>query len=137
MAFLREARGHGIRSGFTIPIDAAFGRKASVTFSSMKESVADDLVVDPYTALSVGAFLDSFVDLLKIRDVSDAVACPLTPVQLECLSWTAEGKANQDVAILCGVTRRAVESQLHHVRQRLDVLTTCQAVAVAVRSGWL
>lgn len=137
VSYLCEARDQGVRSGFSIPIDAAYRRKACLTFASQRDTLPHDLAVEPLAALSAAASLDCFLDVVRVRDACTLDTCPLTLSQLECLSWIAQGKANGDVAILRGVTIRAVEFHLHQIRQRLDVLTTSHAVAVAVRAGWI
>ncbi|PWJ16498.1 helix-turn-helix transcriptional regulator [Jannaschia seohaensis] len=53
----------------------------------------------------------------------------LSPRQREILSWIADGKSVQDVAILMDRSLAAIEKQLREARKRLGVETTAQAVA--------
>lgn len=63
--------------------------------------------------------------------------CPLTDSQLECLAWLSEGKTNADIAALRNVSHRAVEYQLQSIRQKLNAVTTNQALGIAVRRRWI
>ncbi len=51
--------------------------------------------------------------------------------QQEVLNWVADGKTNQDIATIMGVTMGTVEKHLRLVRQKLNVETTPQAVLKA------
>ncbi len=51
--------------------------------------------------------------------------------QQEVLNWVAEGKTNQDIATILGVTPATVEKHLRLVREKLNVDTTAQAVLKA------
>jgi DNA-binding CsgD family transcriptional regulator len=48
-----------------------------------------------------------------------------------------QGKTNDDIAALRNVSRRAVEFQLQSIRQKLNVLTTYQALGIAVKRKWI
>jgi DNA-binding CsgD family transcriptional regulator len=66
-----------------------------------------------------------------------AAASPLTTYQLECLAWLSQGKSNDDIAALRSVSRRAVEFQLQNIRRKLNVLTTYQALGIAIKRKWI
>lgn len=53
----------------------------------------------------------------------------LSKRQLEALEWVAEGKSNQDVATIMGVSVPTIEKHLRLAREKLGVETTPQAVA--------
>lgn len=55
----------------------------------------------------------------------------LTERQRQALEWVGDGKTNQDIAAIMGLTPATVEKHLRLVRERLNVSTTAQAVAKA------
>ena len=55
----------------------------------------------------------------------------LTQRQREVLSWVGDGKTNQDIATILGLTSATVEKHLRLAREVLDVDTTAQAVLKA------
>ena len=62
---------------------------------------------------------------------------PLSARELEVLRWIASGKRTAEVANTLGLSERTVENHLRHIRQRLQVKTTAQAIGAALRSGSL
>lgn len=62
---------------------------------------------------------------------------PLTDRQLECLSWISEGKSSTDIGEILSISGRTVDYHVGEICQRLNVRTRMQAVAHALRSGWL
>jgi DNA-binding CsgD family transcriptional regulator len=52
--------------------------------------------------------------------------------ELECLKWIAEGKTAWEAGIILGISERTVRFHLNAAREKLDCLTTTQAVAKAV-----
>jgi DNA-binding CsgD family transcriptional regulator len=61
----------------------------------------------------------------------------LTTRQLECLSWTGEGKSASDIGQILGISGRTVEGHLAKVCQHLGVRTRIQAVVKAKDLGFL
>jgi LuxR family transcriptional regulator len=55
----------------------------------------------------------------------------LTQRQREVLQWVGDGKTEQDIALLMGLTAATVEKHLRLAREALDVETTAQAVLKA------
>lgn len=62
---------------------------------------------------------------------------PLTGRQLECLAWISEGKSSTDIGDILSISSRTVDYHVGEICQRLNVRTRMQAVAHAVRKGWL
>jgi DNA-binding CsgD family transcriptional regulator len=52
--------------------------------------------------------------------------------ELECLKWIAEGKTAWEAGVILGISERTVRFHLNAAREKLDCLTTTQAVAKAV-----
>lgn len=104
--FFSDARCFDIRSGVSIPIFGGFGRRALITFASTQTKAEGELLVDAFSALALGAFIDGFVRD-RYQEMMSASECPLTETQLETLSWLLHGKSNADIAVLRNTTKRA------------------------------
>ena len=61
----------------------------------------------------------------------------LSPRELECLKWTAAGKAHTEIAIILNLSEHTVRSYLKDARTKLDSVTLAQAVSKASSLGLL
>lgn len=61
----------------------------------------------------------------------------LSPRELECLQWKAEGKTAWECAIILGLSEHTVRCYLESARHKLGASSTTQAVAIAEKSGLL
>jgi DNA-binding CsgD family transcriptional regulator len=52
--------------------------------------------------------------------------------ELDCLRWTAAGKTASEASIILGISERTVRFHLNAAREKLDCVTTTQAVAKAI-----
>lgn len=57
----------------------------------------------------------------------------LSPREGEVLHWVAEGKTNQEIGLILGISARTVQTHLEHVFAKLGVVSRAQAVAEALR----
>ncbi len=55
----------------------------------------------------------------------------LSQRQLEVLGWVGDGKTNQDIATIMGLSLATIEKHLRLAREKMDVETTAQAVLKA------
>lgn len=135
--FLGEARAFGIRSGISIPISSAFGRRALFTFASSDSKADQFLVSRQHSVMTFGVFIDGYLQGRELDQWMRCAPCPLTMKQRECLAWRSEGKKNQDIATMRGVSLRAIEEVLKGARNNLGVETTDHAMAIAIRRQWI
>ncbi|MGB3147522.1 MAG: LuxR family transcriptional regulator [Paracoccaceae bacterium] len=68
---------------------------------------------------------------LRVTSLPYHTGRQLTPRQCEALEWVGEGKTNQDIATIMGLTPATVEKHLRLAREALEVETTAQAVLIA------
>jgi DNA-binding CsgD family transcriptional regulator len=52
--------------------------------------------------------------------------------ELDCLKWTAAGKTALEASIILGISERTVRFHLNAAREKLNCVTTTQAVAKAI-----
>lgn len=64
-------------------------------------------------------------------------ACPLTERELELLGHLAEGKSIEKSAKALNIAEGTARKHRDNVRRKLDAANTTQAVAIAIRKGWL
>jgi DNA-binding CsgD family transcriptional regulator len=56
----------------------------------------------------------------------------ITAREIDCLKWMAAGKTAWEASVILGISERTVRFHLNAAREKLDCLTTTQAVAKAV-----
>ncbi|MEO1562859.1 MAG: autoinducer binding domain-containing protein [Pseudomonadota bacterium] len=59
----------------------------------------------------------------------------LSKREMEVLQWVACGKNQQDIGVILGISPRTVELHLRSCREKLNALTTTQAVARGITSN--
>jgi len=62
---------------------------------------------------------------------------PLTSRQAEVLRYIAEGYRRNQIASKLGITPQTVNVHVHTILSRLHAATHAQAVAIAVREGYI
>ncbi|MBE1527966.1 DNA-binding CsgD family transcriptional regulator [Sphingopyxis sp. OAS728] len=87
--------------------------------------------------LTQTAFPPAAVPFPPIASAQSCSRTPLTDRQLECLAWISEGKSSTDIGEILSISGRTVDYHVGEICQRLNVRTRMQAVAHAVRRGWL
>jgi len=85
-----------------------------------------------------GATIANFVHeamLHLVRTDELLLQAPLTPRELECLKWVADGKSTWEISRILGISEHGVQ---HHVRNTMDkfsVTSRHKAVARAIACG--
>lgn len=59
----------------------------------------------------------------------------LTPRELDVLRLVVEGKTNQNIGVLLGISEKTVEKYLYAIFNKLDVTSRVEAAVYAVREG--
>jgi LuxR family quorum sensing-dependent transcriptional regulator len=75
--------------------------------------------------------------LVAEEDVEAPALCPLTARQREMLAFAACGKSDWDISHMLGISSSTANEHFEKAKQALGVRTRAQAVAVAVRRGWI
>jgi DNA-binding CsgD family transcriptional regulator len=128
--FFDEAAQFGIRYGFTIPIKDRQNRIAAVTFATDERRPAFGRSVAAYSSGLHLMALFFHRQACTAFDPSRVIAgAKLSPRQLECLEWAAQGKSAWETSRIIGVSRRTVAFHLETAKARLEVRSISQAVA--------
>ncbi|WP_165798911.1 response regulator transcription factor [Shimia abyssi] len=61
----------------------------------------------------------------------------LSPKERDVLSWLASGLRNDQIALKANVAEVTVRKHLLSIRRKLGAATREQAVAIAIRDGWI
>ncbi|MBG7614686.1 helix-turn-helix transcriptional regulator [Brevundimonas sp. BAL450] len=59
---------------------------------------------------------------------------PLSPRELECLTWVSLGKSSTDIGVILDLSSRTVDAYLQKACSKLQVRTRIEAVVVAVQT---
>lgn len=131
-----EAARFGIRCGFTVPIHESGVAIAAVTFAasergaSFGRSVRRHARILPFIATTFHAHAQR---KLRARDQIDGVS--LSPREIQCLNWAAQGKSSWEIGRIMGISHHTVAFHLDNAKAKLGVRSTIQAVARFVAAG--
>ncbi|WBT39175.1 helix-turn-helix transcriptional regulator [Hyphomicrobium sp. DMF-1] len=133
--FFGESREFGLgRQGLTIPMRGAHGEIAMFSLNvdipdrrweSEKRKLIRDFSVLAYH------FHNRVLEQYGVHDED----VKLSSKEIEVLKWSAQGKANQDIADILRISERTVRFHLECARAKLNTINTTQAVARAIRLG--
>jgi len=129
-ALLDEAAQFGIRCGFTVPVHDSRGPVAAITFAADERRPAFQRCIEQNRSvlqLMAMYFHAHARRRLSINRVIDGVA--LSPRELECLEWAAQGKSAWEIGRLLNISRRTAAFHLDNAKMKFGVRTICQAVA--------
>ncbi|HET7413164.1 MAG TPA: LuxR family transcriptional regulator [Pararhizobium sp.] len=125
-------RQFGFLRSVAIPVHDARGDRGVVFFDGDRETLCHTemlelnmLAIHIYERLQQIAHTDA-------RDVS-----PLTDRETNCLAWTAEGKTSNEIAEILGLSEHTVNHYLNRAARKLSTVNRTQAVAKALRRGWI
>jgi DNA-binding CsgD family transcriptional regulator len=128
--FFDEAAQFGIRCGFTVPIHDPRGPIAAVTFAADERHATFQRCIEQHRhvlQLMAMYFHAQARRRVTPNRVVDGVA--LSPRELECLEWAAQGKSAWEIGRLLNISRRTAAFHLDNAKTKFDVRTICQAVA--------
>jgi LuxR family transcriptional regulator, quorum-sensing system regulator CinR len=132
-AFFDDARRHGVGNcGYTVPIADRVGHRAMFTLNRD----GDD---GEFRALigKIARDLDDIALILHRRGLTEAGIEEPVPVlsrrEIECLSWTAQGKDASSIADILKISEHTVRDYLKSARTKLGCSTIAQAVYEASR----
>lgn len=127
---LYEASEFGIRYGFTVPIHDGHGPIAAVTFATDEKRPQFECCINTHARVLqlMAMYFHSHVRR-KISRNQRLAELLLSPRELECLQWAAEGKSAWEIGRILGISRHTVASYLDNAKGKLGVRTVVQAAA--------
>ncbi len=135
---MEQAAKHGLgKTGFSARHVDAIGRRTVLSFNAHDAKGGDSW--QPYLAeMRDGLIrLTHEIHLTALAEIYvDGETLPqLSPREIECLNWTAQGKAHTDIAIILNLSEHTVRGYLKEARLKLDCVTLAQAVSKASALG--
>ena len=132
---MQEAATFGLRDGISMPLHSPQGELGIL-------SLAVDAAPDKARAICQNAL--THIQVLTgyfheaIRRVSGLLhnsGPNLTPREIECLRWAADGKTSSEIAQLLALSESTANFHLNNAMRKLDVVNRQQAVAKAALQG--
>ncbi len=125
-----EAARFGIRYGFTIPIHDNRGAVAAVTFAAdARRTQFERSIKEHARVLQLMAMYFHAHARRKFAADQLVNGVALSPREMECLRWAAQGKSAWDTGRILGISRHTVAFHLDNAKTKLGVRSTIQAVA--------
>jgi LuxR family quorum sensing-dependent transcriptional regulator len=124
----------GLHEGLVIPIHGPHGSVAGL------QIVGADPDLDPALRPTLHALGMMYGTLgLPLSELAGERAPKrgLSPREKECLLWAARGKSDWDTGMILGLSERTVSMHCDRARARLGARTRIQALATALRLGWI
>lgn len=122
----------GVISGYSVSFQSVSPRAKGAIALTARAGMSQDEVDAVWKEHGQDLIVMNNVAHLKIISLPNSTARrPLTARQKEVLEWVGDGKTNQDIAQIMGLTPATVEKHLRLARLALDTDTTAQAVVKA------
>ncbi len=132
---MADAAAHGLVDGVTAPVHSPQGELGVFSLASdasPEEARRVAVSALPWVAMLAGHLHEA------VRRVSGLLQQPtpdLSPRELECLRWAADGKTSSEIAQLLGMSERTVNFHLQNAVHKLDVANRQHAVVKAAATG--
>lgn len=122
--------------GLTVPIRGPFGETGLF-------SVTSSVKADEWTSLKRKIIANLQLSAVYMHDrvmksdrLTDILRYPnLSAREIEIIQWVAVGKSQQDIGDILSISPHTVEVHLRSTREKLNALTTAQAVGRAIAIG--
>jgi len=135
---MEQAVKHGLgQTGFSVRHIDAIGRRSVLSFNA--NAARGGTTWAPY----LDEMRDGLINLahavhhIALNEIyGDHEPLPqLSRREIECLKWTAAGKAHTDIAIILDLSEHTIRGYLKDARMKLDCVTLAQAVSRAASLG--
>lgn len=133
---LGEAADFGLTRGFTVPVHSPKGENAIVSLASDESQKAFEarLRADQHQLHLMAIHFHAHVEANFALPEAHAPV-KLSPREVECLRWTADGKTAWEISMILGISENTVNFHLKKSMGKLDVHSKTHAVAKAVSLG--
>ncbi len=125
-------RARGFVRGVHFPVTDSRGLRGVVGFGGDRRPLGHGEILE----LSMIS-LHVFNRLSDITYRVDEETPPLSERELECLKWTAGGKTSAEIATILSLSEHTVNHYLISATRKLEAVNRTQAVANAIRRGWI
>ncbi len=135
---MEQAAKHGLgQTGFSVRHVDAIGRRSVLSFNAHDAKGGETW--EPYLDEMRHGLIHLAHDIhhMALAEIYvDGETLPkLSPREIECLKWTAEGKSHTEIAIILSLSDHTVRGYLKDARIKLDCVSLAQAVSKASSLG--
>ncbi|RSO58817.1 LuxR family transcriptional regulator [Acinetobacter lactucae] len=126
---IKNINERGEVSGVQVPIFGRTGLEGAISFAGELSVLEAD-----FRFILQSVCVAAFRELQKKRSLNllrENYA--LSPREKEVLKWTALGRKQSEIAEILKISERTVENHLRSVRKKLEVKSTAQAIACALK----
>ena len=126
-----EAGEFRLKAGLAVPLITLEGTAATV-------SLGGEAVDLPPEARGMISMISTFAiaRAIGLRDKERKRQGPmLTPREVECLRWAADGKSEWEISVILNVSEHTADKHLANAHRKLGAASRAQAVANALRWG--
>jgi LuxR family transcriptional regulator len=119
----------GVTAGCTISFPETSLRARGLIALTGKDGLSQADVDDIWK--TDGPLIEAMNNVAHLKIISlpqQTDRAKLTSRQREVLEWVADGKTNQDIATIIGLSPATIEKHLRMAREKLGVSTTAQAI---------
>jgi DNA-binding CsgD family transcriptional regulator len=132
---MRDAAAHGLREGVTMPVHSPHGELGIFSLSldlAPKDAYEITERALPWVHVLAGHLQEA---VRRVSELSKETSRQLSPREVECLRWAADGKTSAEIGIVAGMAEGTVNYHLNNAMQKLGVSNRQQAVAKAALRG--
>ncbi|MFB2549682.1 transcriptional regulator VisN [Ensifer soli] len=94
-----------------------------------------DVILSPDGLRDIGLLAGYFTGLTSERAERSDRDFDLTEREVECLSWIAEGKTSDEIAMILGISRNTINNYITSIMRKTQTKTRVEAIAFAVRNN--
>jgi DNA-binding CsgD family transcriptional regulator len=124
----------GLRDGFIVPIRLSSSHYAAVSAIDRRDDLDDSRAAERREILALTAtFFMGHVNGRFENERPEPIT--LSKRETECLFWSAQGKATEDIATILAISPETVRIYFKRVASKLDATNRTNAVAKAMRLG--
>ena len=133
----QDARAFGIGDrGLTIPVRGPYGDLGGFSILRDCNTREWDLLIPEIIGDLQAVAVHLHDAVIRSDPLNRTLNAPsMSTREIEILQWTAAGKSQQDIGDILTISHRTVEVHLRSARQKLQALTTPQAIGRAINLG--
>jgi LuxR family quorum sensing-dependent transcriptional regulator len=131
---MRDAREFKLRDGLAFPLVTLEGQIALVSLGGEAVELSDSefAMVSLASTYAIGRAMQLQTTTSKVIEHIE-----LTPRERECLQWAAVGKSEWEISQILGISEHTSEKHLLNAKSKLGAANRVQAVAEAIRHGYI
>lgn len=125
--------GRYVAAGITVPVPLSAGRMGVMSWCTRDRGDFERLRTETFG--SVFLLSHTFMRHIQALGNDTDMTQRLSPRELECLSWAARGKSEEEISIILGRSYGTIHFHMRNALAKLDAGNRTHAVAIACMRG--